>query len=68
MSHKWHYYNSEDTLCKYTSSCGRFKWNTVYCGRSINFIHRHTEFKSRVTCYACLKRINSLKEDNDGLE
>ena len=59
MNPKWHYFNHIVDEYPRKDRFGRKIDEALYtaCGRDVNTIKRHTEFKSAVTCVKCLQMI-----------
>ena len=56
-SKKWHYLNTRDEICCYHHIDGTQSLVSA-CGRNMIILQRHTEFRSKVNCLSCLRRIN----------
>ena len=56
-SKKWHYLNTRDEICCYYHADGTQSLVSA-CGRNMITLQHHTEFRSRVNCLSCLRRIN----------
>jgi hypothetical protein len=73
IKRKWHYYNSKDDLCNFKVNFPMVKDKIVKqtaCGRRIMKVlpddFRHTEFKGRVDCLLCLRRLNKMELFREG--
>lgn len=60
-SHKVHFFDENDPVCVFKSTIFTdVKLRKTYCGRDANWVIRHTEEWSQVTCLNCLLAVNKI--------
>jgi len=68
MTYKWHYFNSADDICRYVTKPFSIQAEVTFftaCNKDIEKVKRHSEFKSRVDCIQCIKRLNFKLKKGD---